>query len=414
MARVVHICPRYAPARGGVESFFRRLSEHLASRGDNVEVWTTDASTVRAFTAAGDARLPAGLEPINGVQVRRFPIRYVPLQKYTRTAAHLLPLGEAWKCNTLRWTPWVPSLTQAARVYDQPIDIVHAAPLPYSSILHAAGVLAHRTGAKLVVSPFTHVPPPGEAGRRMAQAYLSPLNLRLLVRAAVVCAQTRLERDLLAAAGIAADRLAITGVGVDPEEVSGGDRQRARAAWRVDGDAVVVGHLANKSRDKGTLDLLDAAERLWDAGRRFVLVLAGPAMAGYDERLARSRHRQHVVDLGELSDDDRRDFFAAIDVFALPSYVESFGISALEAASCGVPVVGYAHGGPREIFQDGVDALLPAPGDLPALERCLRELLVDESLRATLAAGARQVAAAHQWPAALARVTAAIDGLSGR
>jgi hypothetical protein len=52
------------PARGGVESFFRRLSEHLASRGDNVEVWTTDASTVRAFTAAGDARLPAGLEPI--------------------------------------------------------------------------------------------------------------------------------------------------------------------------------------------------------------------------------------------------------------------------------------------------------------------------------------------------------------
>ena len=155
MARVVHICPRFAPARGGVESFFRRLSEHLASHGDNVEVWTTDASTVRAFTAAGDARLPAGLEPINGVQVRRFPIRYVPLQKYTRTAAHLLPLGEAWKCNTLRWTPWVPSLTQAARAYDQPIDIVHAAPLPYSSILHAAGVLAHRTGAKLVVSPFT-------------------------------------------------------------------------------------------------------------------------------------------------------------------------------------------------------------------------------------------------------------------
>jgi len=43
MARVVHICPRYAPARGGVESFFRRLSEHLASRGHNVEVWTARA-----------------------------------------------------------------------------------------------------------------------------------------------------------------------------------------------------------------------------------------------------------------------------------------------------------------------------------------------------------------------------------
>ncbi|HEX5216139.1 MAG TPA: glycosyltransferase family 4 protein [Vicinamibacterales bacterium] len=413
MARAIHVCPRYAPAHGGVESFFRRLSEHLASRGDDVEVWTTDAATVRAFTAAGDARLPAGLDRLNGVPVRRFPVRYVPLQKYTRTAAHLLPFGEQWKCNTLRWTPWVPSLSQAARRHDRPVDVVHAGPLPYSSLLHAAAVLADRTGAKLIISPFTHVPPPGDTGRRMAQAYLSALNLRLLARATVVCAQTRLERDLLAAAGVAADRLAITGVGVDPADVSGGDRQRARAAWRIGGDVVVVGHLANKSRDKGTFDLLDAAERLWDAGQQFVLVLAGPAMAGYDGRLARSQHRQHVVDLGELSDADRRDFFASIDVFALPSYVESFGISALEAASCGVPVIGYAHGGPREIFQDGVTALLPAVGDVSALTAAIGELTGSADRRTRLRDAALAIVDAHQWPGALGRAGEIYRKLTG-
>ena len=412
MARVIHICPRYAPARGGVESFFRRLSEHLAACGDDVEVWTTDAATVRAFTAAGDARLPAGVERLNGVAVRRFPVRYVPMQKYTRTAAHLLPFGHQWKANTLRWTPWVPSLNRAVREEDRPVDVVHAAPLPYTSLLHAGAVLAQRTNARLIVSPFTHVPPPGEAGRGAARAYLSPRNLAILRRAAVVCAQTRLERDLLVDAGISAARLAITGVGVDPDEVRGGDRERARRAWRVDADAIVVGHFANKSRDKGSFDLLEAAERLWDAGQKFVLVMAGPAMAGYEERLAQSRHRQHVVDLGELSDGDRRDFFAAIDVFALPSYVESFGISALEAAACGVPVIGYAHGGPREIFQSGVSAVLPAVGDITALTAAVADLVGSADARARLRAAAFAIVDEHQWPKALAKAVELYRGLS--
>src|ERR1017187_6020966 len=173
MPRIVHVCPRYLPALGGVETFFVRLSEAAAARGDVVSVWTTDASTVRGFTRTGEPRLAPGPERIHGVEVRRFPIRYWPAQRWTRTAAHLLPFDTRWKCQTLRWTPDVAAMTSEATRFTGHVDLVHAAGLPYSSLLFAGLRLAERTGAKLVMSPFNHVAPPGARGARMRRAYLS-------------------------------------------------------------------------------------------------------------------------------------------------------------------------------------------------------------------------------------------------
>lgn len=403
MARVVHLCPRYVPARGGAETFFQKLSEALVAGGHDVVVWTTDALLVPAFLTASGPRLPPGPEPIAGVTVRRFPVRYVPLQKWTRTAAHVLPFGHAWKCNTLRWTPWVPSLTAAASRCPDPVDLVHVAGLPYSSLIHAGVRLADRTGARLVITPFTHVPAPGRAGRPMQRAYLSPLNVAMLRRADAVFVQTALEARVLADAGVPEDRLTQVGVGISPDEIGGGHRAPTRDAWRVPDGSVVVGHLGNKSWDKGTFDLMTASQQLWSQGVDFRLVLAGPAMPGFDARLAGMAGRERVIDLPLLSDAARRDFFAAIDVFALPSYVESFGLSALESAWCGSAVVAYNHGGPGEVFRDGVSArLVPAAG-IAALATALRGVVQDASLRQRLATGGREVAARHEWTGVLGR-----------
>src|SRR6185295_8607337 len=228
--------------------------------------------------------------------------------------AHYLPFGTRWKCDTLRWTPWVPALTRAAMHPPGRVDLVHAAGLPYSSLLFAGARLAERTGARLVMSPFTHVAPPGRVGAGMRRAYLSPLNVRLLLKADRVFVQTELERQALAQVGISTARQTIVGLGVEPSECTGGSRERGRRAWKVADDAVVVGHLANKSWDKGTVDLLDAAERLWDTGLSFVLVLAGSEMPSFTRRWARARFPERVVNLGKLTDDERGYFFAAIDV----------------------------------------------------------------------------------------------------
>jgi glycosyltransferase involved in cell wall biosynthesis len=400
MARIVHVCPRYAPARGGAELFLLKITEALSQRGHDVAVWTTDAATVQGFTSPSGRRL-VPTEDIHGVDVRRFPVRYVPAQRYVRTAAHFLPFGTRWKADTLRWTPWVPALTHAATHPAGKVDLVHATGLPYSSLLFAGVRLAERTGARLVITPFTHVAPPGAAGAHMRRAYLSALNVSLLSRADRLFVQTGRERQLLAEAGLPADRQSIVGLGVDPDDCTGGSRQQGREAWKVASDAIVVGHLANKSWDKGTVDLLDAAERLWEKGASFVLVLAGPEMRAFTKRWARVRFPQQVVNLGELSDQERRNFFAAIDVFALPSYVESFGVTSLEAALNGAAVIAYDHGGPGEIFRHGDTALLAPVGDVPVLAQLLEALTTSVPERTRLANAAGRLAGGYSWNRAL-------------
>jgi glycosyltransferase involved in cell wall biosynthesis len=409
MAHLVHICPRYLPAHGGVEAYVARLSESLAAEGHRVTVRTTDAATVRGFTSPDEPRVSPARETINGVHIERLPVKHVPAQRYVRTLAHALPFGARWKANTLRWTPWVPGL---ASVDGRPA-LVHAAGLPYTSLLWAGAELAKRAQCRFVVSPFTHVPPPGSRGARMRAAYLSRRNLDLMRRADRVLVQTERERATLAGAGIEPQALRLIGLGVDPAECAGGSRQRARRRWSVSDDEIVVGHLGNKSWDKGTNDLLDAAETLWSRGERFRLVLAGPEMPSFAVRWRTARFPAYVVNLGVLSSDELRDFYAGLDAFALPSYVESFGLSLLEAGLNGSALVAYDHGGPGEILEEGTTARLVPPGDIAALADALAAVIGRGDERSRLGRAAQDLARAHTWARSLDRSRRVYEELLG-
>lgn len=80
------------------------------------------------------------------------------------------------------------------------------------------------------------------------------------------------------------------------------------------------------------------------------------------------------------------------DLFLLPSETESFGLAALEALSCGVPVVASRVGGLPEVISDGKNGALVALGDVAAMARAALAILGDASLQARLSAGARATA----------------------
>jgi glycosyltransferase involved in cell wall biosynthesis len=90
------------------------------------------------------------------------------------------------------------------------------------------------------------------------------------------------------------------------------------------------------------------------------------------------------VRLGVLDTEQKRDFFAGLDVFALPSRADSFGIVLLEAWANGVPNVGYRAGGVAGVIRDETDGLLVRCGDVGGFAAALLRLAGDAILRRRL------------------------------
>lgn len=88
-------------------------------------------------------------------------------------------------------------------------------------------------------------------------------------------------------------------------------------------------------------------------------------------------------------------FLQDADVFLLPSETESFGLAALEALSCGVPVVASRAGGLPEVISDGETGLLAPVGDVAAMAAAVVKIVSDDALQARMGAAARAAALAR-------------------
>jgi N-acetyl-alpha-D-glucosaminyl L-malate synthase BshA len=96
---------------------------------------------------------------------------------------------------------------------------------------------------------------------------------------------------------------------------------------------------------------------------------------------------EHVQILGEQ--DDVRSILSVADVFLLPSAQESFGLAALEAMACGLPVVASHVGGLPEVIEHGRTGFLFPPDDIGEMAHATVALLTDRPLHRTIAEAAR-------------------------
>jgi glycosyltransferase involved in cell wall biosynthesis len=379
--RVAHFIQRYPPALGGSEAYFARLSRYLAAQGDRVTVFTTTADALEAFWLPGRRCLPSGSSIVEGVHVQRYPLNL----RFRGRRWLLKPLSlvphRGWQgltvtCNPLSWPMWRDAGRPRA-----PFDVVHAGAFPYAFPILCARRLAQRLGVPLFVTPFLHLGDPLNPRDPTRRIYTSAALAALARSADVVFAQTPSERDALRACGVKENAIVVQGLGVDPAECTGGDRWQVRQTWQVQPDEVVIGHLANNSEEKGTVDLLRAAELLWRGDANFHLVLAGPEMPNFRRFWQRYRFADRVRRLGPLSDGQKRDFFAGIDIFALPSRSDSFGLVLLEAWANGLPNVAYRAGGIADLVRHQRDGLLAACGSVEDLAQQLGLLIEHGELR---------------------------------
>ncbi|MBN2430501.1 MAG: N-acetyl-alpha-D-glucosaminyl L-malate synthase BshA [Acidobacteria bacterium] len=121
---------------------------------------------------------------------------------------------------------------------------------------------------------------------------------------------------------------------------------------------------------------------------RLVLIGDGPERSAAEHLCKTLGIRDHVVFPGMRS--NIVEFLSVADLYIMASQTESFGLSALEAMACGLPVVAYRVGGVPEVVAEGVTGLLVSKDDIAELGRAAARLLQDDELRASYSVAARQ------------------------
>ncbi len=149
-------------------------------------------------------------------------------------------------------------------------------------------------------------------------------------------------------------------------------------ALSQDGE-VLLAHVSNFRPVKKVRDVLAVFDRVRrQISARLLLIGDGPDRS-LAERLARDGgFEDRTTFLGSVAAVET--ILPATRLFLLPSDAESFGLAALEAMACGVPVIGTAAGGLPEVVEDGRNGFLLPVGDVEGMAKGALRLLTDEAL----------------------------------
>lgn len=191
-------------------------------------------------------------------------------------------------------------------------------------------------------------------------------------------------RQVLLSEGVPADKLHCVLSAVDTQQYQP-NRQHLdwfRDTFQIAPDELVIGMVAQFIQRKGHQTLLDALPAVFAQHPRTKVILfgQGPIRDEIQARVQASPELAARVQLpGFRSDLDQ--ILPCLDILAHPAFMEGLGVSLLQAAACGVPLVGGRAGGIPEIIQPGLNGELIEPGDVNALASALNTLLASADLR---------------------------------
>ena len=151
------------------------------------------------------------------------------------------------------------------------------------------------------------------------------------------------------------------------------DNPGLRALWAPDGEPILM-HLSNFRPVKRIVDAVEIFAIVREKMKaKLVMIGDGPDRPAA-EAMARTKCiEDDVIFLGKQNDVIAK--LGLADLFLLPSRLESFGLAALEAMACEVPVIATNVGGLPEVVEHGVDGYLVEPGDVQQAGRYAIELL---------------------------------------
>ncbi|MBN2585910.1 MAG: glycosyltransferase [Candidatus Fermentibacteraceae bacterium] len=163
--------------------------------------------------------------------------------------------------------------------------------------------------------------------------------------------------------------------GIDTDLFSPGRTVNPRFTYsQMDLSEPVLAYTGRISRDKDLNIAFEAYRRILDEypGTVFLVAGDGPYLEDLREEWSGV---PGIVFLGLIPNHELPGLYSRADLFVFPSESDTFGMSVLEAQSCGVPAVVSSVGGPSEIIEDGVTGMVARAGDIEDWTRKIVEII---------------------------------------
>ncbi|MEM6823324.1 MAG: glycosyltransferase family 4 protein [Verrucomicrobiota bacterium] len=360
---LIFLTHEFFPFRGGVATYVKELAEATQSIGYDVEVWT-NGSPLSALNFS----VP-------------YPIRYVGgragiLKLLSRLAfldyiyKHREQLNEAFPVYSSYGALFCGMLLSGLRL---------GTPKEYGIILHGSELL------KVEKNPF-----------------LRYFCCRFFKNAAFVASTSNhiLDRLKESCLGSEVKNTAVVPC-APPEELA-----HANSNHTVDRDKITILTLARIHKRKGQIEKAQALGKLPPEIRKKILwEIAGTGRTEEYLNQVLKVCREMVVPyqlIGEVSDEQLADVYSRADIYVMSSRslarsIEGFGITYLEAGLFEVPVVGYRTGGVEEAVIHGKTGILIDEGNVEALSKSLKRLILDPEERNRLGKAGREHALQFTW-----------------
>src|SRR5581483_11023713 len=302
----------------------------------------------------------------------------------------------------------------ARMIREQQPHILHTHTAKAGAIGRLAAVLAGKARPPIVVHTFHGHVLRGYFGR-VRTAIFRTLE-RVLARVAdrLIAVSPEVRDDLVALKVAPAEKFTVIRLGIELDErIAAAEeaRRRTRRIMGVADDRFLVGWIGRMTGVKRGADVLRGFRLLRDRGVDATLCMVGDGPE-------RDQLETLAGSLGLMRDclfpgyqEDVGPFFAAFDVFVLPSGNEGTPVTAIEALASGCPVVATRVGGVPDVVREGEDGFLVDPGAVEDIAERLARLARDPALRARMGeAGRTRVVPRY----AVERLVDDVDGLYRR
>ncbi len=351
-------------SRGGVEGRTSELVRGLLSAGHQVHV----------YAHSWDRKAVQGS--------KNLVLHRVPMLRLGRA---LKPLSFAWFCSLLVRRSKHDLVHAQTRVFS--FDVATLGVGCHRAYLEATGVVPRRGPDAWFHSAVLHI----------ERAMLRPGNYRFIIVNSGKCG-----REFATYYGVPQERIAVVHNGVDSDRFSPAVRGRLREQARrelglMPGDVAVL-YVGTGFERKGLDTLVQAVACIRNARQspRLKLVVVGRGDLGrFVESTAGRRVEEWLVPAGWS--DDVAGYYAAADIFALPTRYDPFANSTMEALASGLPVVTTRSNGVSEILRDGTDAFITEANEPNCLADRLRLLAMDVGLREQMGANGRRAVEPFTW-----------------